>query len=76
MSDWSPAAVARNVRVASSTSIVLATAAPDDGRSGVLKYAYSGTVSDSVYSPDGPVSKSNTVIATIASAGNTIVSFI
>ena len=38
----------------------------DAGRSGVLKYSYAGTVSCSVVSQLGPVSKSNTVIVTIA----------
>ena len=44
---------------------------PDAGRSGVLKYSYAGTVSCSVVSQLGPVSKSNTVIVTSASDGST-----
>ena len=44
---------------------------PDDGRSGVTKYSYSGTVSCSTVSQLGPVSKSNTASATIASLGST-----
>jgi hypothetical protein len=46
-SDESPVAVEVNVRFGRSTATVVLIALPDAARSGVLKYAYSGTVSDS-----------------------------
>lgn len=48
MSDESPTAVDVKVLVERSTATADEMELSDAGRSGVLKYAYSGTVSDSV----------------------------
>lgn len=66
-----PRAVDVKRRSASFTCTLETTSTPDRDRSGVLKYAYSGMRSCSMYSPLGPVSKSYTVIDTSAADGST-----
>ena len=64
--------VAVNVRVGLFTyTLDVVPLLPEIARSGVLKYSYPGTVSCSVVSQLGPVSKSNTVSATSAPDGST-----
>ena len=70
LSSLSPRSIAVNVLVSRFAKMSDSMALPLAGRSGVLKYAYSGTVSRSLYSPVGPVSKSYTVIEMSAAPGS------